>query len=87
MLVLLYICFGLATAAVATMVRHERRPPQLAVLAAVGVAGALLGALGGRWMVMVDTAEVGTRAFASLAGAVVFLAIYHVLTLERVAPR
>ena len=80
--VLGWILFGLIVGAIAKLLMPGRDPGGWIVTILLGIAGALLGGWLGRALGWYGPNE-GAGFFMSLIGAIVILALYHVLFMRR----
>jgi uncharacterized membrane protein YeaQ/YmgE (transglycosylase-associated protein family) len=83
-----WIFFGVGAAAISSLLYHERSSTSVLLSALIGITGALVGGLVARLILVATQPTGGGVTFASLVGAVLFLAIYHlVLASPRVHDR
>lgn len=79
MSIVLWILFGLIVGVIAKLLTPGRDPGGFIITTLLGIAGALLGGFLGRAIGIYPTYQSTGGFFMSILGAVILLAIYHVV--------
>ncbi len=83
MSIVLWVLFGLVVGLIAKLITPGREPGGFVLTTLLGIAGALVGGFAGRALGLYPSTQATGGLFMSILGAVVILAIYHLVVSRR----